>query len=720
MYLTDFLFSTLRATPTESILVLKLNWKNAPLIRLILPLIAGILLGIYTELHSVWWIAPLIGSGLITSAQLLRTKQSPSLRKELIFGGLTQLLFMLIGINLIVFKTAGNKPSHYQHFNTKYEGNYIVEVTEIPKEKPNSIQVVAEVQHVVSSSGKWLNTTGEVLLYFEKDTSSLAILQGDQIYVKSLFQTILPPQNPGQFNYKQYLAFNQIYQQGFVQHDSWKLLSSGHFSIIGYASALRDKLLKTLKHHGVSGDELAVASALILGYKDDLDTDLKHSYSSAGATHVLAVSGLHVGIIFIAISSLIGVFDRKEKLTFMRLGLVLGVLWSYAIITGLSPSVVRAATMFSFVAVGKAFKRDSNIYNTLAGSALVLLIVNPYLIMEVGFQLSYLAVLGIVYFQKIIYNRIYVPNKFLDYIWSITSVSIAAQLTTFPLGLLYFHQFPTYFFISNLVVIPAAMIIIALGIGLFIFAWAPPIAALFGLLLTWVIFAMNWVVRSIDQLPVSLLEGISISILECWMIYGIIVLLVVSKESRKLWYLNITLIFALVLLSLDHIEDQENRQTRQIVLYSVKDEPNINFICGKANHMVCSESLINDQSTLLFNIKHHWFDLDLNTPIHYTLSDSIQTNYLLGQKQFYQFFDHTLFHFGNETTLANIGAVDILYISASDYFSIDDILDKIEPSLIVLSNGCHWKYRKELEQLNAHQKVDYHDIKEEGAYVKSL
>lgn len=694
-----------------------INWKNVPLIRLVLPLIGGILFGIYGNLQSEFWSIPLITLGLLLGLQLLLTKYKPSLRKEFIFGGLTLLTFFFVGANLIVFKTAKNKSDHYEKYLSDNYSTYLVEVTEIPKEKTNSIQVIAEVYSVKTASSTWQPSSGNVLLYFNKDSSCSQILQGDQIIVSSNLQDIAPPHNPGQFNYKQYLSFNQIYQQGFVQQNDWKILSTGHFSIISYASNLRNKLLNILKENGLEGDELAVASALILGYKDDLDNDLKHSYSSAGATHVLAVSGLHVGIIFLAISFVIGVFDKTEKLTFFRLFIVLFILWSYATITGLSPSVVRAATMFSFVAIGKAYKRDTNIYNTLAGSALVLLVINPYLIMEVGFQLSYLAVLGIVYFQKIIYKRVYIRNKIGDYIWTITSVSIAAQLTTFPLGLLYFHQFPTYFFISNLVVIPAAVIIIAIGLALFITSWIPAVATLFGALLTGVIYSMNWVVRSIDSFPVSLIEGISISILECWMIYMIIVLMVLSKESRKLKYLNLGLGIFIALIVMDHFEDQFIRSNREITFYDVKNEPNINFIDGYNNQMICSDTLFNDRSTLLFNIKHHWFDLDLHDPIHYEINEPINSNYLLCDNNYYQFYDQTVYNFDGTVPPIPIGKVDILYISASNFYPIDQLYENIAPEFIVLSNGCNWQYRKEFEKRFSIP-YHYHDIKKEGAFVK--
>ena len=278
------------------------NWKNVPFIRIILPMIAGILIAIYQDLNSHNWLYVLGISFSVLVIILIGVKKKPTLNKELLFGGWFYFVMFLVGVNLIVFKTAKNESIHYQKITQNNE--YLIEIVEIPKEKPNSVQIIANVFSCIDTQFNAVKSSGNVILYFEKDSISRKLLQGDKLYIQSDLNNIAPPLNPGQFNYKQYLEFNQIYQQGFVSSKNYKLLEQGGFSVISYAAGIRNHLLQILEENGLKGNEMAVASALILGYKDDLGEELKHSYSSAGATHVLAVSGLHVGIIFLVLNFL--------------------------------------------------------------------------------------------------------------------------------------------------------------------------------------------------------------------------------------------------------------------------------------------------------------------------------------------------------------------------------------------------------------------------------
>ncbi len=695
-----------------------INWKNIPFVRIILPMIAGILLSIYNDFTNIFWTYAFLISIFLLVGQLIISKKSPSLNKELIFGGLFYISLFLGGINLVKYKTAKNDKLHYQKFNQDID-EYIIQIVELPKEKNNSIQVIAEVQNTINSNNQLNHTNGLVLLYFEKDSNSFSILQGDKLLIKSKLVNIAAPLNPGQFNYKQYLSFNQIYQQGFVKSGDYLKIETGSFGIMKFAAKCRDNLLNILKENGLSGDELAVASALILGYKDDLGAELKHSYSSAGATHVLAVSGLHVGIIYLVLGFIFNYFDKDDKFRIAKTISLILALWAYATITGLSPSVLRAATMFSFVATGSLFNRKTSIYNTLAASAFVLLMYNPYLIMEVGFQLSYLAVLGIVYFQNIIYQRIYVKNKFLNYIWKITSVSIAAQLTTFPLGFLYFHQFPTYFLVSNLIVINGAFFIIGLGIALFVLGSIPYVGFGLGWFLNEFIYLMNTFIKKIDTLPFSLIEGISISIKECWLIYLIIVLFVMSYETRKMKYFLLSLLATIIFISGDLIEDYQLRSHREITIYQIKNEPNINFISQENHTFISNPSLSKNNSAMLFNIYHHWYDLDLVNPYEYNFDEKISSNHLMGQFNYYQFYNTTLFHINSANISRLPNEVDILYISTSEKLDLSSLLTIINPTYIVVGNNCHWQIKQYLESLTT-PNIKIHYLKNSGAFTLKI
>ncbi len=701
-----------------------INWKRTPFIRLILPLIAGILISIYLKLDSFYWSIPLVL--LISFIVFLHFQKriAASFATNYIFGLVLYVTLFFAGINLTVFRTEYNYDSHYLHKidQANYSTKLIVEIDEIPKQKPKSLYTVASIK-AIENKGEIEPAIGKLILYFEKDSSSNTLLQGDQIIINCPLQNISKPRNPEEFNYSQYLYFHQIYQQGYVSSENWKSVTKGGWSLKKVAGKSRDFLLSKLKENGLEGEQLAVASALILGYKDDLSEDLKHAYSSTGAMHVLAVSGLHVGIIFMVLNNLLKFMDNNRKLSIVKLVLLLLFLWFYAFITGLSPSVIRASTMFSFVIVGGAFNRISSIYNTLASSGFVLLCYDPYLVMEVGFQLSYLAVLGIVYFQPIIYKKWYFKNWLLDKIWGITAVSIAAQIATFPLGLLYFHQFPVYFLFSNLVVIPGAMIIIGLGILLFVSSGFAAVASFVGLVLNEAIYWMNYLVMAIDKLPFSLIEGISISILGSWIIYALILSTVPLLEFRKLRYFNVALILSITFLAADIIEDYHLRVEKEIVLFDVKNEVVINFVDAEHNYFFASDNFISDRSKMQFHIKNYWHSKDAALPMYLSIEENYKEKGFYKNGPFYFFNDKVLFHLNESFPTQNVAlpkinhSIDMCYITQNTASSFEDIMQFIHTKVIIIGNDVSKKEAQKITTWCEQNKVEVHDINKEGAYV---
>lgn len=701
-----------------------INWKKTPFIRLILPLIAGILLSIYFKLDSFYWSIPfcfLIGFIVFLHFQ---KRIAANFSTNYIFGISLYVTLILAGINLTVFRTERNYQSHYLNSldQSNYTSKLIVEIDEIPKQKPKSLYTIVSLK-AIENKGEIVPAIGKLILYFEKDSSSNTLLQGDQIIVNCHLQNISEPRNPEEFNYSQYLYFHQIYQQAYVSSENWKSVSKGGWSFKKIAGKSRDFLLSKLKDNGLEGEQLAVASALILGYKDDLSDDLKHAYSSTGAMHVLAVSGLHVGIIFMVLNNLLRFMDKNRKLMLFKVIILLIFLWFYAFITGLSPSVIRASTMFSFVILGGAFNRTSSIYNTLASSGFVLLCIDPYLVMEVGFQLSYLAVLGIVYFQPKIYKLMYCKNWLLDKIWGITSVSLAAQIATFPLGLLYFHQFPVYFLFSNLVVIPGAMIIIGLGILLFISSSFSIIASFIGYALNEVIYWMNYLVMSIDKLPFSLIEGVSISILGCWLIYAFIVSIVPLLEFKKLKYFNVGLLLLISFLITDIIEDVNIRSHNQIIIFDVKNETVLNFIDVNHNYFFASDGLINDRSKMQFHIKNYWNSLDANSTNFMSFDENATENGFIKEGPFYCFNGKVLFHLNQPfptqyESLPRINqTIDVCYITQINASSFENSMQFFNAKVIIIGNDVSKKEAQKITTWCEQNKVDLHDIKKDGAYV---
>ena len=361
------------------------------------------------------------------------------------------------------------------------------------------------------------------------------IVKGDLLLVYGVPNEVNGPANPGEFNYKNYLVYNRIHHQDYLGEDFVIIGHKPSSLIVRISDRLRTYCAENIETYISDSDARAVILALSLGVKDELDNELVQAFSATGVMHVLAVSGLHVGIIYLL---LFNVFRKlgltKKRYRWLMAILSILLLWFYALLTGLSPSVLRAVTMFTFVALRRALFRKGNIYNTLAASAFVLLWFNPYLIMSVGFQLSYLAVFGIVYLQPKLYALWSTDVWILDRIWAISCVSIAAQLATGPLSVLYFHQFPTYFLVSNLFIIPAAFISLLGSLLMMLLSLIPIAARGVGWLLNEFVSLVNRLVFWVSQFPESTINGIHLDILQTWLMYfvigGIVSYLVYQKK----------------------------------------------------------------------------------------------------------------------------------------------------------------------------------------------
>jgi competence protein ComEC len=325
---------------------------------------------------------------------------------------------------------------------------------------------------------------GTIYLYVPKDSMYQTSLPGDKILFNARLNLIPPPKNPHEFDYRNYLHLHQVYAQGYTTDA--KIITTEKWSIMRWASSFRAELLMLIDEMNLEADEKAIASALLLGYRHFITDETIQAFAGAGAMHVLAVSGLHVGILYMVVAFFLKVDRRKpHKNNWRKVLVIIAIIWMYAILTGLSPSVTRAAVMFTFLAVGGLMKRKTSSIQAIIASAMVLLAFNPNYLFEVGFQLSYAAVFGIIYLQPKIYRLIpRIPNRMLDYAWQITAVSIAAQAATFPLSVYYFHQFPLLFVFSNLFVIPLAFL--TMGYGLFVL-----IVSIFTGVLSWLIWPLK-------------------------------------------------------------------------------------------------------------------------------------------------------------------------------------------------------------------------------------
>ena len=428
-------------------------WKKAPFLRLLLPLIAGIILEFYFkfEIRSI----AIVFSVLISAYIFFRILPLAYRFKLQSFPGIIITLFM---INAGLFVTWQKDIRNHANWYGKYYDSasfIIATISEPPIEKNKSYKAIAAVGAIIKKDSVY-PAKGNLLLYFAKDSSQNNPEYGDKIIIRKELTEIKNSGNPAAFNYERYCAFQQIFHQCYLKKNDWVLLKGKE--VTAYSQVIfktRQIIINVLNKYITGNEEAALANALLIGYKVDLDKDLVQAYSNAGVVHLIAISGLHLALIYALLLWLTGRIPFIKKLKIIRLILILFCLWFFSLLTGASASVLRSAVMFSFIATGMTFNKNSSIYNSLASSAFVLLCYDPFMLWDVGFQLSYFAVAGIVIAQRYIYNWFYFSNKLLNETWKLAAVSLSAQIFTLPVCIYYFHQLPVMFLLSNIIAIPS-------------------------------------------------------------------------------------------------------------------------------------------------------------------------------------------------------------------------------------------------------------------------
>ena len=687
--------------------------------RLVIPLILGIICEIHSLIDIRLAAALLVSITVVYLISLTLPKRIFWIIIKRQFNPLIFLLMVSCGILLSWMNRGVNYPTHFSRIDEDGEQVYIGRIVNPPQEKAKSVKAYVEVENWIADSVS-IGTQGRLLMYFEKSSKSMHLEYGDRIVFRTTAQLVNSPANPLQFNFKEHLANNDIYHQAYVKDHAWRQLSTSNNSVKSVAFKIRRKFLRVLKNHIVDDDDNAVASALILGYKDDLDPDVVRKFSSAGAMHVLAVSGLHVGIVFLLLNTLLKFMERYGKYGIWIRAIVLLIgLWTYAFVTGLSPSVQRAATMFSFIVIGAATSRPTNIYNTLSASAFLLIILDPLIITKVGFQLSYLAVVGIVYLQPKLYDTLYFKNVVLDKVWAITCVSFAAQAATFPLGLYYFHQFPNYFFVSNLIVIPMATVILYGGMVLFLFDWlniAEPIAWLLNKSLHFLNQSVAWV----EDIPYSLMYGNHLGLFELLLFYTAILLgFIWLALKRKTWFW----LFAaniLIILLLSVAGRYSNARQNQFIVYQVPGKSVLNFISGKTNFLMSDDDFLKDDSQQLYFVKHNWFSLGYVKSVNVENDQNLMHPDLIKSNGLIQFNNLKVYLFQDPKELKGIKnkcEVDVLVLSGDNFFDLDIIENKLAFDQLVVDSSVPKRTASIIESLAKKRNWQVHNVHKSNAYI---
>ncbi len=580
--------------------------RNHPLIRITLAYIAGI--GI-AELFHQFEICMLFTLGIFLTTLLFMM---------LFVGKDRALRFIYRGMLLyIVFVSAGIFNYYLSYRYNKLPADkmhYSGIVVSSPISKDRSTQLDCRIKTIGEGNHK-IHLNEKVRIYLEPDTIRPLPKVGDTILISGQLSEIRNPGNPGEFDYAKYMKHQGTHYSGYFRKTDYSYgNNSGRFKIIRLSTNIQKQLIACFERYNIRNNELAVLSALVAGNRNYLEQEVRENYAAVGAMHILAVSGLHVGILYLLLTLLFGNRNQKKYYRLLRTLIILAAIWMYAFITGLSSSVLRAALMFSLFLIGKNLQRQINNYNILAASALLILLINPSELFKVGFQFSYLAVTGIIYFQPKLERFIFIRNGIIDRIWQLLTVSIAAQLITFPLSLYYFHQFPVYFWLTNIIVIPLVWLIMASAVVFSILIplsfLMPFIASILNILLK----TLNHAIAIIGELPFSTITEIrfnTIHLIAFYLFLVLLMIIIIQKYYRYIPHLLCSLIIIILLADIISIRNLSDK--KELIIYNVRDNDIVLSVVDGINHTVITKGVesFENNNTIRY-IKNYWIAQNIN------------------------------------------------------------------------------------------------------------
>ncbi|MHB9055464.1 MAG: ComEC/Rec2 family competence protein [Paludibacteraceae bacterium] len=647
--------------------------------------------------------------GLITFAfilfisQFFLSKTDWIYKFRWIFGFATFLLLLVAGyFSCMIF----DDQNAFTELNKK--SVFKVELRSAPIEKARSYMCKVKLIRRYEAD-KVERCNGTAIIYLQKDSIVSSLLLGDLLLIDAEFKIPDGVQNPNGFDYARYLKRQGIGATAYIPTGKWqKSGQSTGFDIRRIADRSRSYLLNIYRKFEIRDDEFAVLGALTLGYTDALQPDLLKSYSASGATHILSVSGLHVAIVYAVIFSLLGFLSNTKRQKVIRSIITTLFIWIYAFLTGLSPAVLRASLMMSFVAAGTCLEKKSQIVNTVLISAFIMLLYNPNLIFDIGFQLSYSAVLGIVFFQPKLSKLLYVKNNILKFLWDLTTVSIAAQIGTAPFVLYYFHQFSNYFLLTNFVAIPLSTGIIYLAMALLFLSKVPFLSIGIAFVLKWTLWLMNFLIEKIQELPGSI-SIISLNWIQLILCFIVIFSFTLFYFNKKYSVLITGMVSIFVILGIYSYQKLNSLRSSRMIVFSDSRIPVINFIDGASNYIFTTDTFQAEKVASSF-----WKSNLLEKPQYLKGTDWFSENFAYFKNNRILILEN---NFLKHKTTSTPLEVDYLIISNKIKPEMEQILTCVRPKNVIVDKSISQWYTNHIREVCKFQNINFYSVAEKGAFV---
>ncbi len=676
---------------------------NTPFVILTFSTLIGIIIGYYIFLELTFLLLiSSISLGCLCISWLMARKL---FRKSFLFSILTIVTFLLFGITLI---KVHNPKNHLGHYINNYP---LQDLHKNPKRIQFHIKERLKPTHYYEKYIISLevlddkNTKGSLLLQIPKEELIDVLTVGDVYIVYSSIEPIPKPLNPYQFDYAQHLSLRNILHKLTVSTDELIKTNMHHWSIYSIADQIRTDINQKLRIYKFEAQQLSIINALFLGQRQDINEEVLSYYRDAGVLHILAVSGLHVGIIMVLLNFILKPLNYyKKNRKIVKAIIIILFLWCFAIVAGLSPSILRAATMFSFVTIGMQFRSKTSIYNALFVSMFILLCFNPLLVFSIGFQLSYLAVFSIVWIQPCL-AKFYKPKFIADKkLWEILTVTFSAQLGVLPLTLFYFHQFPLLFFVANLIILPFLEFILGLGIAVIIFAQLEApfdwLATIFGGLIDRMNQIVYWTAKQesflISEIPFS-----GRMLLTSYILIIFFVFLLKKYTLKRLFIFgtSISILFC-VLIYEKHLESSN----QELIVFHNQRNTMLGILQDQQLRIYSTNSI--SKSTRKHLIKNYY----INNNVKKIEVKTLKNAYSYKEKNIIVIDSSGIYDIPKFSP-------EIILLSRSPKIHLNRMIETLKPKLIIADASNYKSYLNQWEVTCIKQNIPFHRTDKKGAFI---
>lgn len=600
------------------------------------------------------------------------------------------------------------------------ESLYKVRIVEHGEEKPRSLLYHSVLlEECRGGSLQPAARRSLFLLYFPKDSLASTLRRGDELLIHARLSAPQRNGNPDEFDYVRFLRRRGGSGTAYVPAGHWQVV--GHDSLRTLrqvASDCRERVVSMYRRLGFGGDELAVLSALTVGDKDDLSDGIVETYSVSGASHVLALSGLHIGFLYALLLFLLRpLWARWHRLKPALVLFTVVCLWAFAFVTGLSSSVVRSVTMFSLLALTSLQGGRPLTLHTLSTTAFLMLLFRPLWLFDVGFQLSFLAVLSIVLFQPLLYALWPVKQRFLRYVWGLATLSVAAQIGTAPLVLLYFSRFSTHFLLTNLWVVPMVSLVLYSAVVMLLLAPFPALQQLAAAYVERMVGWQNAGLRLIESFPYASIDGVWMDLWDVLLLYVFFALLYrcwVRGTGR-----NVCLMLAALLLFVSYHGYCVWRDSPRpgLNFYNVRHSPAVHCTTQSRVSWLVTADSVPRLDGLRRSLTPHWNRLHLAPPQVLADGDSCA---------FFSVHDGLFSYGGKRVCILHDGRwrgkragvsllpVDYLYVCRGYKGTLEELSSLFAVKFVVLDASMTPFYRKRMKTECLQQHIPYYDLAEKG------